>query len=342
LDVTLVFWSAVLLAGIAAIQWGAQRLSSLLDVLRLRFGLAETACGALLAIGTASPEISINVAAVAFGWPGIGLGTALGSNVPALPLMMTVGYASMRWHTATNRRRGKPPPTPFGHGDPALQLKSQSVFVQALPYLGMLALVAVLTLPPRWAGLQPVDAAILLVAALAYMAQALLRKRGEPDARRQVGRPLAIALLGVVVIGIGAVAAVQATNVLGDLLGLSPLVAGLFITGLLCALPESAAAWPLARDGRATTTASTTIADGTLSVSLAFVPLAMADAPIGDTALYAVNLAAVFVLVGLYVFVNRRKPTGYATGGEVLLIDLAYLLYLAIVLTLLVKAPAAA
>ena len=49
---------------------------------------------------------------------------------------------------------------------------------------------------------------------------------------------------------------------------------------------------------------------------------------------------AVFVLVALYVFVNRRKPTGYATGREVLLIDLAHLLYLGIVLMLLLKAPA--
>ena len=73
---SLIFWGTILLAGLAAIQWGARRLSGLLDILRLRFGLAETACGALLAVGTASPEISINIAAVVFGWPGIGLGTA--------------------------------------------------------------------------------------------------------------------------------------------------------------------------------------------------------------------------------------------------------------------------
>jgi cation:H+ antiporter len=338
--VSLILWGGILLAGIAAIQWGAQRLSGLLDVLRVRFGLAETACGALLALGTASPEISINIAAVVFGWPDIGLGTALGSNVPALPLMMTIGYVSMRWHAGRNRRRGKPPPAPFGHGDPALQLKSHSVFVQALPYLGMILLVAVLTLPPAWAGLQPIDAVILLAAVAAYMAQALLRKRGASDPSRGVARALAIAAFGIIVIGVGAVAAVQATNVIGEGIGISSLVAGLFITGLLCALPESAAAWPLAQDGRATVTASTTIADGTLSISLAFVPLALASTPIGDTALYAVNLIAVFVLVSLYVVVNRRKPSGYATGREVLLIDAAYLVYLGVVTILLTRAPA--
>jgi cation:H+ antiporter len=337
--VTLAIWGAVLLAGIGAIQWGARRLSLLLEAVRLRFGLAETACGALLAIGTASPEISINIASLVFGWPDIGLGTALGSNVPALPLMLTIGYLSMRWHASGNRRSGKPPPIPFGSGEAALQLRRHSVLVQALPYLSMIALVALLTLPPPWAGLQPVDAAFLLAAALAYMAQALLRRRGPPDPRRRIAGALAAALFGVAVIAMGAVAAVQATNVIGELLGISPLVAGLFITGTLCALPESAAAWPLAQDGRATTTASTTIADGTLSISLAFVPLALGSAPVGDVALYAVNLAAVFVLVLLYIFLSRRKPSGYATGTEVILMDLAYLGYLAAVAILLIRAP---
>ncbi len=40
--------------------------------------------------------------------------------------------------------------------------------------------------------------------------------------------------------------------------------------------------------------------------------------------LYALNLATIFVLVLLYVVVNRRKPSGYATGREVLVIDAAY------------------
>lgn len=324
----LAVWVAVLFAGIAAIQWGAQRLSRLLDVVRERFGLAETACGALLALATASPEISINVAAVAFDWPDIGLGTALGSNVPALPLMMSIGYLSMRWHARRNAARGKPPPLPLGSGEPALELKRRSVFVQALPYLAMILFVALLTLPPAWAGLQPVDAALLAVAAGIYLAQALLRRRVQANPAKPIAAALGIALFGIVVIAAGAVAAVQATNVLGGALGITPLVAGLFITGLLCALPESVAAWPLSADGRATASASTVIADGTLSISLAFIPLALHGAEVGQVALYALNLAAIFVLVLLYVVVTRQRPSGYATGREVLVMDAAYAVYL--------------
>jgi cation:H+ antiporter len=256
--------------------------------------------------------------------------------------MLSIGYLSMRWHAARNRRRGKPPPIPFGSGEAALQLKSYSVFVQALPYLAMIALVAVLTLPPRWAGLQPIDGALLLAAAAAYLSQALIRRRGDPDPRRRIAKHVVIALFGIAIIGAGAVAAVQATNVIGAFLGISPVVAGLFITGLLCALPESIAAWPLAHDGRATVTASTTIADGTLSISLAFVPLALYGAPIGDVALYLANLVAIFALVSLYVVINRRKPSGYATGREVVLMDMVYLAYIGAVAMLLLRAPAPA
>src|SRR5690606_5183132 len=134
----------------------------------------------------------------------------------------------------------------------------------------------------------------------------------------------------------GAVAAVQATNVLGEALGITPLVAGLFITGLLCALPEAVAAWPLSHDGRATTTASTVLADGTLSISLAFIPLALHGTEVGQIALYALNLAAIFLLVLLYIVVTRRKPSGYATGREVLVVDAAYAVYVAAVIYLLV------
>src|SRR5690606_6428959 len=108
--------------------------------------------------------------AVTFDWPDIGLGTALGSNVPALPLMLSIGYLSMRWHARRNAARRKPPPLPFGRSGPALQLRRHSIFVQALPYLGMILLVAVLTLPPAWAGLQPVDAVLLAAAAGLHLA----------------------------------------------------------------------------------------------------------------------------------------------------------------------------
>ncbi|HEY8612301.1 MAG TPA: hypothetical protein VIL69_13535 [Roseomonas sp.] len=57
---------------------------------------------------------------------------------------------------------------------------------------------------------------------------------------------------------------------------------GLFVIGLLCALPESLAAWRLAREGKTTTAVSTAMADGIVSLTVALVPPALAGATVGD------------------------------------------------------------
>lgn len=62
----------------------------------------------------------------------------------------------------------------------------------------------------------------------------------------------------------------------------SDLVVGLFVIGLLCALPESLAAWRLAREGKTTTAVSTAMADGIVSLTVALVPPALAGATVGD------------------------------------------------------------
>ncbi len=147
-------WLAVLIGGIGAMQWGANRVAGLLTIFRRRFGLGEIAAGALAGIATASPEISINVSSIVLGWPDIGLGAALGSNLPAIPLTLTVAYVSMQWHRGKARSRAEAPPIPPGSdGEPALEVRRDSIYVHALPYLGIVGLLALLTLPPGWQGL---------------------------------------------------------------------------------------------------------------------------------------------------------------------------------------------
>ena len=53
--------------------------------------------------------------------------------------------------------------------------------VQALPYLAILAVFALLTLPAPWRGLQPIDGWLLLIAYLAYLLQALVRGREKGE-----------------------------------------------------------------------------------------------------------------------------------------------------------------
>lgn len=332
-------WLALVLAGIGMMQWGSQRVCAMLGELRRHWGLAETAGGTMIGLATASPEISVNVASVAFGWPDIGLGTALGSNVPALPLIFAIAYVSTRWHRRDAVREhveqvtgcgDTPDPAPEAPS-PVPRVKPLAAQVQVLPYLLVVGLLAALTLPAPWAGLHPADAVILSVTYGLYLAQAVLKGRNPAAAagsgfpRRQALR----ALPGLLAIAGGAVASVLASRQINQALGISDLVGGLFITGLLCALPESFSAWRLSRTGRATSAVSGAVADGIVSLTLALVPLAIIGTSIGDVALYVVNLCFLgFVLIA-YMLINHERRGGVLTLKRVLIFDAGYLVYLA-------------
>lgn len=317
----LVLWFALILVGIGAMQWGSQRVCALLGELRKHWGIAETGGGALLGLATASPEISVNIASVALGWPDIGLGTALGSNVPALPLIFVISYVSTRWHRrrALAEHRDKltsgSNPEPDSEPPPPMpQVKEQAVWLQILPYLLVVLLLAALTLPPGWQGMQPVDGVILALACAVYLVRAL-KAPGERVPCQGPGRKTLAALPGFAAIAAGALVAVLASRHLNEALGISDLVGGLFITGFLCALPESFSAWRLSRSGRATSAVSAAVADGIYSLTLAMLPLSLAGAAVGNVALYALNLGFLgAVLIG-YMAMNSRVMAGEARSS---------------------------
>lgn len=313
----------LLLGGVAAMHWGAGRSADLLESNRTRWGLAATAGGALVGVATALPETALNTTSVVLGWPDIGLGAALGSNLPAIPLAFLVAYASMRAH----RAKGAEGPS----GQAALAVEAAAVRRLALPYLGVVALVAALTLPPPpIRGLQAVDAAILFAAWAAYIAQAVLRGLNAPERPRRPPPKFGAASLGAALIVGGAIASVIASERINRAIGLSDFTGGLFITGLLCALPESFSAWRLARNGRATMALSGVLADGTTSISLAFIPLCLTGSEVGDLPLYALNLGFVAIFVIAYAALSHRAFGGRRfTGWQVATFAALYAVYLA-------------
>lgn len=327
----------LVVAGIGAMQWGAARAATALDAWRGRVGLRGVVAGALLGIATAAPEVSVNLASVTFGWPDLGLGAALGSNVPALPLIFLISWLSLRSALGA-RPQGSAGATASAAADPPVPVVAPAaVEVQAVPYLLVVVLLAALTLPPGWAGLQPVDGLVLLAAWGVYLARALLRPRratpAEPEEAEAAGVPIGrAALFAVPAIAAGALACVVAARRLGEAFGASDLVVGLFVIGLLCALPESFAAWRLAREGKTTTAVSTAMADGIVSLTVALVPPALlaGGASVGDAALYLVNLAfLVFVLLA-YIALNQARRGEELGFGRVALFVGGYALYLVV------------
>ena len=181
-----------------------------------------------------------------------------------------------------------------------LAVDRQAVTVQALPYLGLVALFAALTLPAPWRGLQPLDAAILGAGYLAYAAQALLRGRGEGEDVGWSKKEVGLAVGGVAALVAGAFFTVLATENVVAGLGIERVVGGLFITAPMAALPEVFATWSVARAGQVTPAVTSVVGDHAVTLTLSFVPLALVGLPLGDLRLFAVNLAGVALVAALY------------------------------------------
>jgi cation:H+ antiporter len=308
---TYLLWVPVLLAAVWAAHWGAEHLAAPLKKLRKKWGISVAAGGALIGIASASPEVGIATSAALRGVSDIGLGSSLGSNVIAIPIMVVVAYVATR-----KRRLGGD--NDEGDGDDGrggdgengdherhlreklIRVDGQAVTVQALPYLGLVALFAVLTLPAPWRGLQPLDAALLGAGYLAYAAQAFLRGREEGEDVDWSKKEIALAVGGVVALVVGAYFTVLATENVVSGLGIQNVVGGLFITAPMAALPEAFATWSVTRSGQVTPAVTSVIGDHAATLTLSFVPLALVTLPVENLRLFAMNLAGVALVAVLY------------------------------------------
>ena len=320
----LFFWILALLASVWAAHWGSDQLADPLQKLRRQWGLSEAAGAAFVALATASPEIGTNTASAVRGFSDIGLGNLLGSNIVSVPAIVAVSYFANRHYR--DRRQSEEQPK-------ALKVKPEALNVQAIPYILIIILAALLAVPPAWRGLQPIDGWIMLGAYFVYLAQAILRERQSKQNTQWQKSEIAIAVLGVLVLGVGAYFIVTATERIVSILGISQLIGGLFITSTLSILPEIFATWKVAQSGQVTAATTSVIADNTATMTLALFPLALVNLPIQDISLFAVNLAFVALLAMAYAaFIQWGKRQYSFEFWEVVSLVGIYLIYLGVMI----------
>ena len=352
-------WAGVLLAAVWAAHWGAERLADPLKKLRRQWGFSAAAGGAYIGLAAASPEIGINATSAVRGVSDIGLGTMLGSNIIAIPLMVLVAYWASRkerlgdesddgdGESSEDESDARADDDSGGSSDETenpedherhlrqgiLRVKREAVTVLALPYLAILALVAVLTLPARWRGLQPIDGWIMLGAYAVFLAQALLRGRQEGKDVVWSKKEIGLALGGVAALAVGAFFTVRATENLISAFGIPEIIGGLFITATVAALPEVFATWSVTRSGQVTSATTSVIGDHAVTMTVAFLPLALVTVPIQDFQLFWVNLLFVAVVPAAYAALIHwgTQEHGF-TVGQVLGLAGIYLLYLGVML----------
>jgi cation:H+ antiporter len=336
-------WVAGLIAGVFATHWGAEKLSAPLKKTRQQWGLSPAGEATFAGLAAASPEVAMAVVSAFRGVGAIGLGTTIGTNIIAIPLVVSIVYvgAHLRRRASKNRAKDKPSPksgSAAGEEEPEqpegeLLVRRQAATVQAIPYLGIVALLALLTLPEGWRGLQPVDGWILLGAYALYLAQALLRKRDRRQGVKWERRELWLTGAGLLVLAAGAYVAILATEHIAEALGLSEVVGGLLIAAPMACLPELFEAWSLARDGQVNPAVMSVIGDHAVTLTLGMLPLALLGLPVEMIRLYAFNLGLVALMPLLYaVFIlTHGRPSGFKLG-HMLVLDALLLAWVLVVL----------
>lgn len=347
----IIIWIVLLLGAVWAAHWGADKLAEPLQKLRRQWGLSEAAGAAFIALATASPEIGTNTVSAVQGLSDIGLGNLLGSNIISVPAIVAVAYLASQTPSA-NQNQSKAegriagdqsatreiPRLKVFRSWTALQVKPEALTLQAIPYLFVVALAALLTIPEPWRGLQPIDGWIMLAAYAIYVIQAVLRERQESESIRWRKSEIWSALCGILALILGAYIVVTATERIVSILGISELIGGVFITSTLSIAPEVFATWSIARSGQMTAATTSVIADNTATMTLAFFPLALVGIPIENSLLFSVNLGFVALLGAVYAaFIQWGKQKHSFELWEVCTLIGIYLLYLVVMLVWVLK-----
>lgn len=288
-------WVLILLAAVWAAHWGAEKLAKPVKKLRKQWGFSLAAGGALMGIAVASPELGINITSAVRGVSGIGLGVLLGSNIIAIPIMVLTAYLATREKNLPGQKNHQEDVK-----EHRLKIEPEAVKILALPYLGLVIAVAILTVPKDWRGLQPIDGWIMLGLYLIFLAQALLRGRKEKEKVEWSSKEKWMAGAGLLVLALGAFFTVKATENLISAFGISQVIGGVFITAPMAAVPEIFATWSLARSGQVTPSITSVISDHAVTMAVAFFPLAIVGVPVEDFQLFYVNMIFVFLVPALY------------------------------------------
>lgn len=330
------FWGVILVAAIWTAKWGADQMAAPLKKLRKQWGITQVAGASLLAILTASPEVGISTVSALRNAGDIGLGTLLGSNIIAIPLIMTIAYAASRKKFKDNKADKGQKQLEQKHDEHLkehlLSLSKRSATVLALPYLGIIALVAVLTLPQDWRGLQPLDGWIMLGAFFLFLAQSLWRGRKEGEEVEWKKKQVILAFLGAAALVAGAYFTVRAAENVISAFGISQIIGGIFITGTLSTAPEVFKTWKIVGSGQPTAGSTSVIGDKAITLSLGLVPLSLVTTPIGNFQLFWINLIFVALMpLVLSVMILKNRHSGLKLWN-VLVLDALLVLYVFIIL----------
>ena len=311
-------WVVALLAGVAAIVWGAESFAEHLSAASVRLGVSAFALALLLA-GAEPEELATAVVAAVRKAPAIALGDVVGANVAACLVALGVGALVA--------------PLPFGRR------------VRRYALLGIPAGVAAVVF--LWDGrVARVEGAVLVALYLAYVgavwlferappvlgeAEDLVAAREEQDrgVRARVGRELVRVVAGVVAMAAGATLLVEAVRRIASVESTQTQLS-LTLVGFVTAFELVVLAWSAARRGATEAVVAAVVgsvaynATMTLGAAAVVHPLRVVDAsPLHVPAVLMLGAWALVTIVG-----SLRGRLGRRDGIAFVALYAAFLAYL--------------
>jgi len=312
------FWFVLLFAATLSMYIGAEWFVSILTKLRIRWGITAAFAGTVIAIASTSPEIIMNVTAASLDLGDIGLGNVLGSNILNIPILVLVAFLASRYY----------------HHD-TLPADRETVLFHAVPYLGMIGLLAFITLTPGpMEGFQPYDALILLAAYILYTTSAIKKGKGKGKLIHIPKKIVYRGLIGFFILALGAYLAIVASEGLAEeFFGNSKtglLLTGLFIAAMASSLPEALASWHAVKTKESIAALTSVIDDNIISITLAIIPLTLVLTSIVNFELYILSL--VFVMITALEYTVFAYTGYHICLSEVVVLTGTYIVYIIIVL----------
>lgn len=146
-----------------------------------------------------------------------------------------------------------------------------------------------------------------------------------------------LALGGLAALTVGAVVIVTATQQIAAALGIPALIAGLFLTATMTALPAAFTTWAVTRSGQVTSGVSSPFADNSVAISLGALPLAVVALPVQNYPVYLTVLVFLGLMPAVYTGLTHTTKGEHGLSGKQVMLLLAVLVaYLATTATVLV------
>ena len=303
----MIFDILLIIAGVAMVLYGADRLTEGASALARRMNVPEIIIGlTIVAAGTSAPELFVSLVSALKGTPDMAIGNVVGSNT--MNAMLIVGCAAMV----------------------APMTISKSTVRKDIPFaVGASVLLPLLAFD---AFLGRIDGIILLAGFAAFMYYTLSQAKtgkAEPAAEIKVVNPWVSAFfvfLGLALLVIGSNIFVDSASRVAYALGLSEGVVGLTIVAGGTSLPELATSVVAARKGQSAIAIGNVIGSNVFNILL-ILGLTATISPMQIQGITMVDLSMMLGSVVLVWLFSRTKYTVERWEGAVLV--LGYLVYLA-------------